>query len=163
MALKKCKECGNDVSTEADSCPKCGAVLKKKTGFFRFVGGAFLIFITLVAVGVLISGVSNPPKTSSVPVLSEKEKAQRYEACTAMIEIARGGEMLYEFDTKGASIHVLVGQGYITAPIDAKKKFAEMVNCYVLKGAGGGVPFDLIHWQTGKKVASWNGYRLDVD
>jgi len=29
MSLKKCKECGNDVSTEAAVCPKCGAAQKK--------------------------------------------------------------------------------------------------------------------------------------
>ncbi len=28
MALKKCRECGGDVSTKAASCPKCGAKLK---------------------------------------------------------------------------------------------------------------------------------------
>ena len=25
MALMKCRECGKDVSTEAESCPSCGA------------------------------------------------------------------------------------------------------------------------------------------
>lgn len=30
MALIKCKECGNEVSTEALSCPKCGALISKK-------------------------------------------------------------------------------------------------------------------------------------
>jgi len=29
MALYKCPECGNDVSTQAISCPKCGCVFKK--------------------------------------------------------------------------------------------------------------------------------------
>ena len=44
MALKKCKECGNEVSTEAESCPKCGAVLKKKIGCLGFAGVVILIF-----------------------------------------------------------------------------------------------------------------------
>jgi hypothetical protein len=65
VALKSCKECGNDVSTEAASCPKCGAVIKKKSTFLRFVGGAFLVFITLIAVGSLISGISDPPKPAT--------------------------------------------------------------------------------------------------
>lgn len=30
MALIKCPECGNDVSTEAVSCPKCGCPIKKQ-------------------------------------------------------------------------------------------------------------------------------------
>lgn len=55
------------------------------------------------------------------------------------------------------------GPTYFTVPIDEKKGFAEVVNCVLLKGAGGGIAFDLVQWQTGKRVASWNGYRLDVD
>lgn len=36
MALKKCKECGNQVSTKADKCPKCGApVIALRTDFRR--------------------------------------------------------------------------------------------------------------------------------
>ena len=27
MALKKCKECGNEVSSKAKKCPKCGGVI----------------------------------------------------------------------------------------------------------------------------------------
>ena len=30
MAMIKCSECGNEVSTTADSCPHCGANVKKK-------------------------------------------------------------------------------------------------------------------------------------
>ena len=30
MAMIKCSECGNEVSTTADSCPHCGAKVKKK-------------------------------------------------------------------------------------------------------------------------------------
>jgi rRNA maturation protein Nop10 len=35
MALTKCKECGNDVSTLAQQCPKCGAPVGE-----RFIGNA---------------------------------------------------------------------------------------------------------------------------
>ena len=31
MAMTKCKECGHNVSTQAKSCPSCGAQLKGKT------------------------------------------------------------------------------------------------------------------------------------
>ena len=64
MALKKCKECGNDISTEAASCPQCGAVIKKKSGFLRFIGAAVLILITLIAITSMINGVSDTKSTS---------------------------------------------------------------------------------------------------
>ena len=51
MALKKCKECGNEVSTKAECCPKCGAVLNKLTGGRRYI---VFVFLILVIVGVIV-------------------------------------------------------------------------------------------------------------
>lgn len=65
MALKKCKECGNDVSTKATACPKCGAVLKNKTGCLGYIGVAFLIFIVLGVIGSLIKEGSNKNRSGA--------------------------------------------------------------------------------------------------
>jgi hypothetical protein len=61
MAIKKCKECGNDISTKAESCPKCGAVLKMKTGCLGYIGAAFLIF---VVVSVIVSLMNDDTYTA---------------------------------------------------------------------------------------------------
>jgi hypothetical protein len=45
MALVKCKECGEQVSTEATTCPKCGAKAPKKKSLLTWI---ILIFIVLV-------------------------------------------------------------------------------------------------------------------
>ena len=37
MALTKCKECGTEISTKAEQCPKCGAKAKKKTSLFAWI------------------------------------------------------------------------------------------------------------------------------
>ena len=37
MVLVKCKECGEQVSTKAKHCPKCGAVPKKETSVFKWL------------------------------------------------------------------------------------------------------------------------------
>jgi len=37
MPLKPCRECGNQVSTEATKCPQCGAPLKES--FIDVMGG----------------------------------------------------------------------------------------------------------------------------
>lgn len=49
MALVKCKECGEQVSTKAKTCPKCGAKPPKKTSFLTW---AVLVFIALTVYGV---------------------------------------------------------------------------------------------------------------
>jgi hypothetical protein len=71
--------------------------------------------------------------------------------------------VLSDLNAKGSSIKLTVGPAFFAVPIDTQQEFARTVNCFFVKGAGRGVPFDLIHWQTGKKVASWNGDRLDAD
>lgn len=66
MALKKCKECGKDVSTKAASCPNCGTVIKKKTGCLGYIGAVVLVLIVLGIIGSLIdSGTSTDQRTSS--------------------------------------------------------------------------------------------------
>lgn len=48
MALKKCKECGHEVSTSAAACPSCGAKVPKKTSMITwivvlFIGASFAL------------------------------------------------------------------------------------------------------------------------
>ncbi|RYZ83008.1 MAG: zinc ribbon domain-containing protein [Proteobacteria bacterium] len=63
MALIKCAECGNEVSTTAKACPKCGAKVidanKAKNGA---VGCAaiIVIFFFLILLGKTCSGSDAP-------------------------------------------------------------------------------------------------------
>ena len=47
MAMKKCKECGKEISTKAVSCPGCGAISKKKTGCFTWLVAGFFIIVMI--------------------------------------------------------------------------------------------------------------------
>jgi len=78
MALEKCKECGNEVSTKAASCPKCGAVIKKKTGCLGYIGAAFLILIVLGVIGSLMNDGSNTNR--SQPSSTDGGKSAKTEA-----------------------------------------------------------------------------------
>jgi len=50
MALIKCKECGEAVSSKADVCPKCGAPFK-----LRVKGPSGCMMILLVMIGVVFT------------------------------------------------------------------------------------------------------------
>ena len=93
----------------------------------------------------------------------EKVAKLHYDICTGKIKQAKELEVLSDLNAKGSTIKVTVGPAFFTVPIDIQQEFARTVNCFFVKGADRGVSFDLIHWQTGKKVASWNGDRLDAD
>lgn len=53
MALIKCHECGNEVSTSAKTCPKCGAPVKKQMNTAAGVG---LVVVALIVVFALATG-----------------------------------------------------------------------------------------------------------
>ena len=55
MALTKCKECGNEISTKADSCPNCGAKAPKKTSLFTW----FVLMLMLSIGYTLIQSPTN--------------------------------------------------------------------------------------------------------
>ncbi len=61
-SLKKCKDCGHEVSVNANNCPNCGAVLKKKTGclIYLLVG-----FLALAGLGIIVSLMTEDSNTPS--------------------------------------------------------------------------------------------------
>jgi hypothetical protein len=83
MALTKCAECGGQVSTEAASCPHCGAVQKKRVGAVgRVFAGGCLAGIVIIAIGVGLGSMGSdtssrgasssfvsPPAAPAAPML----------------------------------------------------------------------------------------------
>ena len=55
MALRKCKECGQAVSSKATVCPQCGAVLKKQMGCGSGCLVLLILFAVLAAVGTVVN------------------------------------------------------------------------------------------------------------
>lgn len=63
MAMIKCKECRAEVSSKAETCPKCGLQLKAKpsgciVGFFKIIVG---IFCLLIVISFLLSNDNRDP------------------------------------------------------------------------------------------------------
>lgn len=50
MALIKCKECGQQISKKAKTCPHCGAPIKKKIGCLTSLLIILIVFILFVAI-----------------------------------------------------------------------------------------------------------------
>lgn len=71
MAVVKCKECGNQVSTKAKACPTCGAKPPKKTSFVTW---GILAIVVLVVGNAIINPA--PPK----PAKTQEQLAQEAEA-----------------------------------------------------------------------------------
>jgi len=76
MALIKCKECGKEISKKAETCPHCGAPLKKQPtqygcGTLLLVGFIVIIFVSTFS--------SNEPSAPPKPKTSEEIRKERIE------------------------------------------------------------------------------------
>lgn len=61
MALTKCKECGEQVSNKAKTCPKCGAATPKKTSAFTWI----IALLFGVIIFTTMQGTDTPSETRS--------------------------------------------------------------------------------------------------
>jgi hypothetical protein len=72
MALKKCKECGEEISTEAGKCPKCGAPQTKRSTIGCLA--AIIIIILIAIIGNNLPS-SNPTATKTSENISTPKAA----------------------------------------------------------------------------------------
>ena len=141
--------------------PEARKQVKEKArleGRVRLVRPLLAVFWLVFVVSVFV--VRQSPEKQAP---DEKDAKLYYEICKEKLKQAKELDVLSDLNAKASSIKVTVGPAFFAVPIDTQQEFARTVNCFFVKGAGRGVSFDLIHWQTGKKVASWNGDRLDAD
>lgn len=74
MAIKPCKECGNQVSGKALACPSCGAKQPKKTSIVTwFVLGLIGFTVLIGALGALMGG----GETQEVEVKAEPKEENK--------------------------------------------------------------------------------------
>jgi hypothetical protein len=67
MALVKCKECGEQVSTSAKNCPKCGAKPPKKTSIVTWIVLIFFVFVGYAAIQAPSTNAPSGSASSSAP------------------------------------------------------------------------------------------------
>lgn len=76
MALRKCKECGNEISDSAETCPRCGYKQPKKAGILAWVLG--MVVIVAIVRGTQTNSTESSPIDSASPanlvVASEIQK-----------------------------------------------------------------------------------------
>lgn len=89
MALVKCKECGNDVSTDAATCPKCGAKRAKATSKLTWIVGGF--FALVITIGIIQSNgsPSAPAAPSPEKTKADKERDQRTIAAASAMKVLK--------------------------------------------------------------------------
>src|SRR5690606_5714242 len=76
MAMTKCKECGAEISTTADACPKCGAKQVRTSGCAKVVLGVVVFFAFVAIVGQCSHSDTSASSTSTTAASSSSATAQ---------------------------------------------------------------------------------------
>ncbi|MGR3176442.1 MAG: hypothetical protein ACUZ8E_00100 [Candidatus Anammoxibacter sp.] len=66
MSLKKCKECGNSLSSKANACPHCGSVNKKTSGCAML---ALILIIIVVLIYIIYSFSDETENVINEPIV----------------------------------------------------------------------------------------------
>lgn len=88
--MTKCKDCGHDVSKKAETCPNCGAPLKKKNdiGCLGTIAVLFLVGSIIVLLQDM-SGSGSGSSSSYTPTTTPSDGKRTYYA-TGNVNIRRG-------------------------------------------------------------------------
>lgn len=135
MALRKCKECGHQVSTKAKNCTNCGAPVKTQisTGI-----GCLIIILFLIAISGLFSsidrGSSIPSKKTikSADWRTTEDKSMAYIMMEKYVEqrliSPKSAEFPGVFDGKLDHVQYLGNQKYrIVSYVDAQNSFGALI------------------------------------
>jgi hypothetical protein len=89
---------------------------------------------------------------------------KRFEACKASLLKAQQIDVLNNLDWRPPrEPQVVVGATFYIMPFDAKKGFVDIVNCFLVSGKSDKhMSFDLLDWQTGKRVGRYVDGRLNI-
>ena len=143
MALTKCKECGNTLSTTAKSCPQCGAKPIKTS--------AFTWLVAIIAASIMIGSFSSGPTAPNAP--SAPKTPERSESEARFKKVGEIGAVLMS----GMREPDTVEWTRILANKDAS------VVCFEFKGKNGfgGVSFNKIAVVNGRvreSTSQWNAH-----
>lgn len=128
MALKPCKECGNEVSTKAETCPKCGAkVPKSGPGCLGLIGIAFVIVFVIPPIIGFFIGTSGSPGSSGTSSGTATNHAEQTPAphtwfsSTSKDEITGKEERYLQVDSNNKQDFAFPYNGGSTGHLTARK------------------------------------------
>ena len=116
MALIKCKECGEKVSTKAKSCPNCGAKPQKKTSIITWAVLALILF-------VVYGGWQTESNTTSKQIKATDE--QRVVAAKAQVVAGDNSSSASAAKTSAPAVSAAVEKPKAPSDLEKARKSVE--------------------------------------
>lgn len=129
MSLIKCHECGNEVSTEAKTCPKCGAKVKSQRSIGKMLA---LVFFGLIFLSVIMESTKTPEQIAAEQKAAAEPPHPKYDcqyAWEGLYKASLNDPSSLEWDRGNASLGVYGKKKIpvVAVPYRAKNAFGALI------------------------------------
>jgi len=138
MALIKCKECGNEVSDTAPTCPKCGArIARTPIGCGSAIGIVILALVIGISADSIFRSNTSRPASSSSPadIARQRQQAEASAAkweCRGFVEKSLVAPTTAKFPDYSTFYAGDVGDSVyvVTGFVDSQNSFGAMIRTH---------------------------------
>ncbi|UYW02079.1 hypothetical protein K5I29_04040 [Flavobacterium agricola] len=125
MALIKCKECNNEVSSKAKNCPSCGVKIKKNSGCL----GWGLAILVLIFIGYVIEVSTKDTSNTSTNSYSDSFQAYRYaeDAVKSKLKSPATAEFPGRNEKYSHVSYIGDGEYKVNSWVDSQNSFGAMI------------------------------------
>ncbi len=131
MATRKCKDCGNQVSTHAKQCPHCGAPVKRNSG----CGFIVALVLGIIIVSSIMSDKTSPSSTPSPTTLAQPTKPKHdtvsaYTMCQKFVKDQLKAPRTAKWPwvhTDDVTTHLGGGKYRIESYVDSQNAFGALI------------------------------------
>ena len=122
---------------------------------------SFIRAWTLLGVGFIVA--STPYTVRAEPQTDAKTAEARMMNCAGQVAAALKSKMLDTVRPEGQDIRVVAGPGFFKAKLPDRQRIIANINCLAAGGNGGAITFDVLHWQTGKRIGQFAAGKFEMD
>ncbi len=124
---------------------------------FTFLNRAW----TLLVAGFITVSASHIARAESQANVKIAEA--RMMNCAGEVAAALKSKMLDTVRPEGQGIRVVAGPGFFKAKLPDRQRIIANVNCLAAGGNGDAITFDVLHWQTGKRIGQFAAGKFEMD
>jgi hypothetical protein len=155
MALAPCKECGQEISTTAKSCPKCGAPIKRTSGCARIAVIPVILFVAVLVFTAVTSDREPASAAAATPQPKWDKSAETQRKREDLLRGLQAQSVFGTFNCRSLGADVQVTDRFLELDFDTKEKFLSVFYAWCFDGIKTHVGVSLIDIKSGKDLGRY--------
>lgn len=161
MALKNCRECGKQISTEAGACPNCGAPNKSASSAKKKTSPVTMLIALLLFGGLIISMFSDMsadgPAATATPAAATIDKSPgAQQKRKKLIEQLQQQGFFGDISCRSSGATAIIEPGFYALDFKDKEKLLRVAYAFCFDGSQKFVSVQMKDSKTNKMVGNFS-------